>query len=329
MFRSGNKLKIIIPIIVAVFVALGLAFWFNRTVIFDIISTWSFHPSAEIASVENKLALTGSGKIIFEATAPALEDRENFNEHCKSHNQEVSVLGCYVGNHIYIYNIQSNDLTGIVESTSAHELLHAVWERMDNSEKGRISKLLNSVYNDDLYHDSLSDDLETYSEFDRIDELHSRIGTEITDLPEELEEHYAKYFTNQDLIVDYYNSYIEPFRELTREIESLSAELEKLDAEIESKTAEYYRLAEELSAKIDEFNKCADTMGCFITDTAFYAARNLLLLEQSQVSDLFDNLNNLIVDYNDIVVEYNENVLRGEMLEKTINSNSEIEKKVE
>ena len=329
MQSHKNKKIIIVSFVLATVLAAGIAFWLNRIFIFDLIASWSYHPTPEMATVEEKIALTGNGKIIFQAVNPSLENRDNFNNHCDSHNQEVSVLGCYVSGRIYIYNVKSKDLNGVVESTAAHELLHAVWHRLDAAEKKRLSALLTSVYNDSRYHDLLAEDLETYSELDRTDELHSRIGTEIANLPAELEQHYAKYFANQDLVVDFYDNYIQPFKELKEEMENLSAELEKLDVEIESKTNDYYHKAEELSSKIDEFNKCASTVGCFITDTAFYTARSALVAEQTAIEEFYNNINQLIIDYNQLVAEYNDNILRGEALEKTINSNSEIEKTIE
>ena len=322
--KPGNKSKFI-PLVIIVSIALGICVWFNRGIIADVISSFFYHPSAEVADIIDKIGLNYRSNIIFKATAPSLDNRDDFNKHCKSHDQDISVLGCYTGGQIYIYNIENSDLNGVVESTAAHELLHAVWHRLGNSEKEQLSKQLLEVYNDSRYHDLLADDLETYNDSERIDELHSRIGTEIADLPEALEKHYARYFNNQDLVVDYYNSYIEPFKELEAEIDSLSSQLKNLNAEIESKTSDYYRRFEELSAKISEFNRCASTAGCFTLESVFNVTRNNLLSEQSSLGASFDELNALIDKYNNVVMEYNENVLRGAALEKAINSNAEPE----
>lgn len=322
---KSRKISIIIPIIIVVFALLGLVFWLNRTLIFDTFSAWAFHPSAEIAAIEDKISLTPHGELIFEATSPSLESRESFNERCKSHNQDISVLGCYTNNNIYIYNIQSADLAGVIESTAAHELLHAAWKRLSGSEKTRLSKYITAVYEDEKYHNLLVEDLETYSDFDRIDELHSRIGTEIAELPDELEKHYAKYFMNQDLVVDYYNNYIEPFRELADEIEQLSKQLAELDSEIETKTSEYHERSDSLAKQIDEFNACVKTRGCFTTESQYNSTRNALLQSQSELEDMYTDLNDRINEYNSLVSEYNANVIRGEELEKEMNSNSKQE----
>ncbi len=321
-----SKKSIITILIVAIITALGLGFYFNRQWIFDKISASTFSASPEIAALESKIKLTDDGKTVFYASRPSLEAHEDFNKHCNSHDSEISVLGCYTGGHIYIYNVSSNELNGVVESTAAHELLHAEWERMSATDKSNISAAINDVYNDPKYHDLLAEDLATYDETNRLEELHSRIGTEIADLPDVLEAHYAKYFTNQDLIVDFYDSYITPFRELSDELDNLSDQLKTLDQKINDDTETYHQRAEQLSEKIDQFNQCADTRGCFASEAAFYARRNELVAEQAAVDALFENLNTLVNQYNSLVAEYNDNVLRGETLEQVINSNKSNQK---
>lgn len=324
--RSIIVKSLITAAIAALIVALGLGFYFNRQKIFDFIAANTYTASKEISEVESKINLTGDAKIIFYATHPSLENQEQFNKSCDSHDEEISVLGCYTGGKIYIYNIEYSELNGIIESTAAHELLHAVWERMSPDDKTAVATALVEVYNDDRYHALLAEDLGSYTaQSDLVDELHSRVGTEIADLPEALESHYAKYFKNQDLVVDFYSNYITPFQELSEEIENLAAKLEELNATIDQKTAEYHKFAEDLSAKIDEFNNCLNTAGCFTTEALFYARRNTLLGEQAQLNDLYEAVNQLVNEYNSIVKEYNESVIRGERLEQIINSNKVVE----
>lgn len=319
----------ILPIaIVVVTGLLGLLAYQNRVYLTDLFLSFQYSASPELSSLENDLELTDSAGLILRASHPSLESREEFNALCDSHDEQISVLGCYTDRKIYIYNIEESELSGIKESTLAHELLHAVWARTPSSERDHISRLLAEVYNQQEYHDQLAEDLETYDDAERVDELHSRIGTEIANLPAELESHYAKYFKNQDKVVDFYENYITPFRELSEEIDNLSTELEKLNQEIEEKTSAYYKSAEKLSAEIDEFNNCASTSGCFATEYAFNARRNQLLANESEIESAYEKLNKMINDYNKLVEEYNANVIRGETLESVINSNAKYEEKI-
>lgn len=323
---KSTALKSLITVaIVALVTACGLGLYFNRGQIFDFFSAKFFSPSPEIENVEKSIELTGKGNIIFYASHPTLQNQDEFNESCDSHDDEISVLGCYSDGRIYIYDVKNSELAGVVESTAAHELLHAAWERMSATDKAEISNLIKAVYNDAKYHDLLAEDLETYDDSERIEELHSRIGTEIADLPEKLEAHYAKYFKNQDLVVDFYESYITPFREIAKELDTMAAKLETMSADIDAKTAAYYQAADTLSSEIDEFNNCASTPNCFATDAIFYARRNVLLGKQSALDKSFDELSDLVDEYNDLVEEYNANALRGKALEEAINSNKQTE----
>ncbi len=324
--QKNNSVAIIIVALLTI--VLGVTVYLNRIAIYDWMLAMSYSASDEMKAIEDRIELTDRAKLIFAATHPELEQRDSFNQHCEANAEDISVLGCYSSGKIYIYNINEADLNGIVESTAAHELLHAVWERTDNGEKSRLTDYLIKIYDDEKYHNLLADDLETYDQKDRVDELHSRIGTEIADLPEELERHYARYFQNQDKVVDFYESYITPFRELDEEIKVLSGELETLGAEIETRTTDYYEKAQTLLKEVDEFNTCTNTEGCFATNAAFLARRNQLLAAQASLDELYESTNQLVEQYNTLVAEYNSHILRGEELEKAMNSRTEYESEI-
>lgn len=309
-------LLIIIPIILIVSI---VATALNFTAIKDWFKTIGYSYPPKIAALDQKLGLTGEASIIFKASYPTLDNREDFNKHCDSHTVEISVLGCYTREQIYLYDVDSAELTGLVESTAAHELLHAVWDRLPASERDYISVYLQQVYNKN--QETLAQDLSIYSDEDRLDELHSRVGTEIANLPDELESHYARYFINQDKIVSYYTSYITPFKRLSKELEQLSQEMDTLKAKIDQESSEYATRAEALSGQITEFNECARTTGCF-SPSSFSSRRRELLDEQDSLSSLYDQLESDIAAYNEKVVVYNKNVLRTTELQNSINSNS-------
>lgn len=318
--RTGFSVIPTLLILAALAVLVILAV-LNRQTLLDTFTAMQYQPTAEITSVESKLQLTDAGQKIFRASHPALASQSEFNQDCESHSVEVSILGCYRAGTIYVYNIDEPELDGIIESTFAHELLHAVWERLESGERSELADLLNEVYLSTQYHRVLADDLETYPAADQIDELHSRIGTQVKALPEKLERHYAKYFKDQDDIVDFYENYSEPFHALEAEISGLEDRLADLKQEIDTKTDNYYERSEKLSAEIDEFNTCAGTEGCFRSTADFTSHRTALVSEQSALEDLYYEVDRLINDYNSLVAEYNNNVLRSQNLENAINSN--------
>lgn len=296
----------------------------NYQRISDRISAFGYTPSTEMSAIKDSLKLTADGSLIFDSSRPVLDSQSDFNEHCNSHNADISVLGCYTNRQIYVYDVNVASLNGVKESTSAHELLHAVWARLGNAEQTRLAEYLNEVYLDSNYFELLEADLGNYKDSERLDELHSRIGTEIKDLPAELEKHYAKYFQDQDAIVAFYDSYIAPFKKLKSEITQLAKDLTSLKEQIETKTAEYESRASALNQTVAEFNSCASTVGCFANDAAFRSRRSALVAEQSAVSNLYAELDSLIKTYNQKVDAYNANILKSENLENMINSNAKV-----
>jgi len=73
----------------------------------DALRAIQFQPSEQIASIRNRIGLTGHGERIFYATAPAIEDKTQFNKSCQSTERTAAILGCYFKDRIYLYNIKN------------------------------------------------------------------------------------------------------------------------------------------------------------------------------------------------------------------------------
>ena len=299
-------------------VAIYVLFWTEPFL--DNFRLLGYQMPSDISALEAKLPLTDSAKRTFSAVRPTLETREAFNANCHSHDSEVSVLGCYTDSSIHLYNITSAELPGIVESTAAHELLHAEWDRLPFWEQASVAKEIESFYN--AHRDQLAADLDIYSDDQLLDELHSRIGTEFADLPEALEAHYAKYFTDQDAVVAYYDSYSAKFLELKTQIEELDDALTESETKIDQLQSTYEEKEADFNSRVDKFNSCAETPDCF-TATEFETQRAQLLSDRSDLESLLSELNDLIDRHNLLVDEYNANILRSRDLENSINSNSD------
>lgn len=312
-----KSVALTIVIIVAIVAAL------NWTFLRDFYLSKTYQPTAEMVSIRDSLGLTGRGELIFNASHPALNDADDFNTNCQSFDDEEAILGCYTELSIYIYNITEPRLKGIRELTAAHELLHAVYERMSPAEKDSYREALEKVYRDNQA--TLKEEIEAYDSTEQLEEIYVRSGTEVKNLPDSLEKHFADIFKDQDKIVDYYNSYISVFRQIESELDTLKAEMDNLNAEIDAKTSEYESRIDNLNAQIATFNNCADTVGCFTSEYAFYARRNQLLAEQNNLNALYDEIDHLINEYNTRVEKYNANVLESNNLQSIINSHVKVE----
>ena len=295
----------------------------NFGVIKDIFVGLSYRPSTEMSEIREQLDLTSKGWRIFNASLPELEEREAFNQICRGEESENAVLGCYRSDRVYVYNISSEELKGIKETTAAHELLHAVYDRMSVEERRDLSSVLTEVYGKN--QDILGEEIGLYDDSKKEEELFVRIGTEISELPEILEKKYGEIFKNQDKIVGFYNGYIGVFREIERRLTELLTKVEALETEIEAKTKQYESEVEVLNNDISEFNNCANTPDCFTSKWAFNNQRSGLIARQNSLTGLYNEINGLISDYNALATEYNENLLHGQALNKAINSNEKVE----
>ena len=310
-------LFLLVVIVASVFLIL------KREWIYDWYRGVSYQPSSEMVTIRDKLQLTGRGEFLFNAAQPKLSAAEEFNANCRQDESEVAVLGCYTNGDIFVYNIDAAELNGIRELTTAHELLHAVWARMSEDEKVALVESLTRTF--DANRDFLAEEINQYDVNEKQEELYVRAGTEVKNLPEALEKHFAEIFKDQDMIVDFYDSYIAVFRKIKAEMEKLVSEMEALKEAINTKMAEYEEVYGQLEADIVSFNSCAEVAGCFGSEAEFYASRNQLIVRQNELNLMNDEINNLVDAYNAKVDTYNADVTESRKLQDMINSNSKVE----
>ena len=282
-----------------------------------------YKPTSEVANIQDKLGLTEHGEFLFKASQPILSESEEFNDKCRfEQDGGDAIVGCYTDKNIYVYNIKNQELDGIRECTMAHELLHAVWDRMSDNERESYYEPLSQVLKQNGEY--LEEELEIYDETAKREELYVRAGTEIKNLPDDLEKHFATIFKDQDKVVSFYDKYISVFRNLQAELDALEAEMNEIKSQINTKEEDYKKRAEQLNASIAEFNSCAETAGCFVSEWTFAVQRNRLIAEQQALQALYDEISKLIDEYNAKVDKYNEDVISSNKLNQMINSTTEI-----
>ncbi len=265
-------------------VAGGVIAYSHRGEIRDHFLASSFAPSARVQQVQDEIELNPDGDRIFLASQPTIGGREDFNRWCAGvdHTEEGHVLGCFADRRIRLFEVTDERLNGVVETTAAHELLHAAWARLDQDERASLSRTLIAEYDELAAQDeSFKQRMSVYESLPRTafaNELHSVFGTEVRELSPVLSEHYARWFEDRSVIVDLYDGYHGVFVELKQEADRLSAELEALRADIETRSANY-------DVAVQQFN----------TDAADFKQRN----EQYEFSgkkDLFDSIRAQLLD---------------------------------
>lgn len=283
---------------------------------------WSglwYQADEQVATIEESLNLTNTGQRILNATHPAVELQEAFNAHCDSHKTEISLLGCYAGGRIYVYEITLPELVDSNKVTMAHELLHAAWERMDNREHDYITNLIKELKTQ--YPTWFEEELALYEEQEKIEEAWARAGTKLANLPEKLEECYAKYFNDRQAIVGYYEHYQAPFLALKEEAQALYETIIATSDEIILEKESYAADVAALDLRINEFNSCANTMNCFRSNDEFQLQRSQLIAEQGRLDQERLRLNQKIDENNNRIEAYAKNQLAIGELNNAMNSN--------
>lgn len=297
-------------------------------VIYDSLLGLSYRPGAEMRQIISDIKLTDKGERIVKASAAELQDADSFNRNCPNATAETSVLGCYYNWKIYVYDINNAELNGIKEAVLAHEVLHAVWQREHWWIKDELEPILRNVYWQNRA--DLAEHMETYSEEDLVDELHSVIGTQIDPqkLPQRLREHYRSIFRDHAQIVAYFNQYNDKFVQLKREMDEMTAAIDEMKSEIDKLTAKYEANSRKLSEDISTFNRrAADNY--YVDKQKFDADRAALVSRQEALNREYEELSDLVDEANAKIDEYNQKAIRTSELYKSINSNVEKVKSVD
>jgi len=295
------------PITAVILAACALGIYFNQALIRDSVMAWNYQPTAAIEKLSDRMQLTGTGQRYFYANNPHISKAEDFNTRCGDIEVTSVVLGCYTGTGIYLYDVESDELDGIEETTAAHEMLHAAYDRLSGSQREKINRLLVKA-GDKLEHDPVfAKRMSVYNSLsrdDRINELHSVVGTEVANLDPALEEYYAGLFEDRARIVALYVSYATVFADLQKQSEKLAAQLDAQAKSINARVANYETQARQLNAAIKSFNLRASS-GDFSSQNQFDSERSQLTTWSSQLGAERAAINAAIAQYDVDVKKFN------------------------
>ena len=300
---------------------LGAAAFASAPTLLDQWRASQFTPSREIEKVTTQLSLTSRAKQIFYATAPEINDSNEFNDNCKSTERTSAILGCYYQDRIYLYNIQNEELNGAREVTAAHEMLHAAYARLNMFERKKVDALVQSEYDTIKDDVTIKEVMQYYSQAepgDELNELHSIIGTTVKDLPTDLEQYYARYFTNRAGIVALNQQYTSVFTKISTEADALQSKLKTEEAAIKTETSGYTTDLAQLNMDIQSFNQRAQD-GSFTSQSDFQIARSALVARSNEMTARQTALNDRIASYNNDVAALNKLAVRADQLNKSIN----------
>jgi hypothetical protein len=296
--------------LLAVLVVLPVVGWSQRWNLYDSWRLRDYQPSAQIEQLATDTTMNEKAKRLFYVYHPEINDKAAFNKNCTSSERTI-VLGCYVsGIGIYVYGVTDERLTGVLQVTAAHEMLHAAYGRLSSSEKTRIDKLINEHY-DTVTDMRIRDTIEDYRKngADVTNELHSILGTEVRNLPTPLEDYYKRYFNNRLAIVEYSEKYEQAFTERKNKVAELDAQLTSLKQQIDDSEATLNNLSASLTSERARLEAllAAKEYEAYNAGVAGYNAKvNSYNAQVRRVRTLIDQYNSLVVQRNAIAVEEGE-----------------------
>ena len=317
--RWGRTAALIVAVLSWI---LAVIIFTNRQNIVDQLSFWRYTPSKEIATLVDRSGMSSRGKFLFYASQPSLETAADFNGNCKKTEQSTAILGCYVNDRIYIYNVDNTQLDGIREVTAAHEMLHVAYDRMSSGEKQRINALLEDEYAKLRTDAEFADRMAYYARSEpgeRDNELHSIIGTEVENIDPELEVHYKAYFTARESVVSLHKKYAQVFKDLSSKSDELTNELNTLIDQINLDTKQYNADASQLNSDIASFNTRASA-GDFSSQSEFNTERSALEARVNSLESSRTAINQKVDRYNSIRDELLSLASQSEALNRSLNS---------
>ena len=312
----------IIRLIVSLVLLLGAGWLFlNRMYVVDQMAVWRYTPTLEISQMASRSSMNDNGRFLFYASTPSVQDRNEFNQFCRKIVEKSAVLGCYTSGQIYIYNISDPRLDGIKDVTAAHEMLHAAYDRLSPSEKSEVEAMIETAAAQ-VDSESLKRKLELYDTTEptqRLNELHSMLGTEIKSLPPDLETYYARYFTNRLTLVSLSERYEQVFGELEKQQKQLVSELNALVDDINESSASYTSQFASLQDAIESFNTRAEN-GSYTSESQFNSERNRLIAQQANLREFREDIAEKVALYDTKKAELDNLNVTAQGLQNSIDS---------
>jgi galactokinase len=262
----------------------GLA-WVKHEAVYDWWRLRGYEPSAAVAQLAQDTTMNDTTRRLFYVYHPDLQDKTKFNQHC-SGSEKTIVLGCYIHRQgIYLYDVTDDRLKGIEQVTAAHETLHAAYDRLNHKDREWVNAQTGAVYAK-ITDKRLRDTIEAYRSRDPSvvpNELHSILGTEVANLPPDLENYYKRYFADRAAVVRFSQQYEQEFTTRQEKVAAADANLQRLKAQIAA-------LDKTLEAQVKDVNAEYDRM------------------QQLRRSNQIEAYNARVSGYNQMVGNYNANV---------------------
>jgi len=170
----------------------------NKTAVQDWWHHARYSPTTQIQLLADSADMNDSGERLFFRADPELISQARVEKLCLGADN----LGCLVtGPKIYLLEYEEHQTPEYYQAvvTSAHEMLHMVYHRLDEDEKDEVNMMIDNALESRVKDSRIFNTLDkTATDSEYYDEAHSLLGTEVDFLPLDLEAHYREYFNDRE-----------------------------------------------------------------------------------------------------------------------------------
>ncbi len=300
--------------------------WLFRQDISDWWRLREYQAPPAVVALADETTMTDKGRRIYYTTHPQITDREQFNSSCRQGTAaEYSIiLGCYINSgglygSMYLYNVNDQRLDGVMQVTAAHEMLHAAYDRLSDKERQRVDQLLRQAYERLPADSPIRQAIAQYEASDPAavpSELHSILGTELRDLPAELEDYYRRYFSDRQVVVGFAEAYGNEFLRRENQVARYDEQLANIRATIDANQIEIEAQLGLLQAQQAELESL-EASGNFEAYNSMVPIYNQAV---NSYNALVTRTRDLIDQYNQIVAERNSLAVEVQSLQQSIDS---------
>ncbi len=319
--QTGSSRWPLLVLLLVLCAALGMVVVKERS-----LKDWWALKNYQVPQIVSQLAtldgMTAYARKVLYVNHPALDDKATFNTVCpKNGGEQTIVLGCYLSDQagIYLLNVSEPKLDGVEQVTVAHEMLHAAYDRLSVSDRQKVDTMLLNYYNNGLHDARLLSTIEAYKKSepnDVVNEMHSVFGTEVANLPNQLEQYYKRYFTDRQQLAKYAANYQQAFTSRQAAVAGYDAQLSNLKAEINSDNADLQAKRNEISTLQSQLLAERSTnVAAYNADVPSY--NNHVKAYNAEIT----TVTNLINQYNQLVAARNTVVLAENQLISDLTAN--------
>lgn len=307
-------------VLLVILVAGNVTVWVERQQVADWFRLRNYTAPSDIAKLATDDTMTDLARHYFYINHPVLEGKQSFNEHCSDKSEETAVLGCYHGNRqgIYLYAVTDERLNGVRQVTAAHEMLHQAYDRLSTKDRNHVDQLTMNYYSTQLQDETIKTKIDNYKKqgADIANEMHSIFGTEVANLPKELEDYYKQYFTDRQKIVTFAQSYQAEFTRRKEQVEAYDGQLAGLKARIDNNKGDLNAELKELNSKEKQISQDAADHNQAQYDADVQSYNALVEAYNRKLADT----HSLIEQYNRIVAERNDIAVQEQQLQEALDS---------